>query len=135
MKRTLSLGSRTRPGVHGPAMSRVSISRTLRRKLEGMARTDRREIRNRLTVLLIHLLKYMVQPRRRSTGWIGIIGEQRRRIATVIDDSPSLRSFPASILDQRYAAARSGAASETRLPESAFPESCPPAASSRRLSS
>ena len=94
-------------------------------ELEGMARSDRREIRNRLTVLLIHLLKYMVQPRRRSSGWIGTIGEQRRRIATVIDDSSSLRSFPASILDQCYADARSGAASETRLPESAFPEGCP----------
>jgi hypothetical protein len=28
-------------------------------ELEGMARSDRREIRNRLTVLLTHLLKYM----------------------------------------------------------------------------
>ena len=27
-------------------------------ELEGMARSDRREIRNRLTVLLTHLLKY-----------------------------------------------------------------------------
>ena len=97
-------------------------------ELAGMARSDRREIRNRLTALLIHLLKYMVQPRRRSSGWIGTIGEQRRRIATVIDDSPSLRSFPASILDQCYADARSGVALETGVPESTFPEHCPFAA-------
>ena len=94
-------------------------------ELEGMARSDRREIRNRLTVLLIHLLKYMVQPRRRSSGWIGTIGEQRRRIATVIDDSPSLRGYPSEILDRCYAAARPRAVLETGLPESAFPESCP----------
>jgi uncharacterized protein DUF29 len=46
-------------------------------ELEGMARSDRREIRNRLIVLLIHLLKYSVRPRRRSSGWLATIGEQR----------------------------------------------------------
>jgi hypothetical protein len=94
-------------------------------ELEGMARSDRREIRTRLTVLLVHLLKYAAQPRRRSTGWLATIGEQRTQITTVIDDSPSLRSFPAAVLEQCYAEARSRAALETRLPESPFPEHCP----------
>jgi Domain of unknown function DUF29 len=76
-------------------------------ELEGMARSDRREIRNRLAVLLTHLLKYRYQPRRRSSAWVGTIGEQRSRIATVIDDSPSLRVFPHSVLDKCYAEARS----------------------------
>jgi hypothetical protein len=67
-------------------------------ELEGMARSDRREIRNRLVVLLIHLLKFRHQPRRRSSGWIATIGEQRRRISSIIDDSPSLKAFPGSIL-------------------------------------
>jgi uncharacterized protein DUF29 len=94
-------------------------------ELEGMARSDRREIRNRLIVLLIHLLKYTAQPRRRSSGWLATIGEQRSCIATVIDDSPSLKSFPGSILEHCYVAARSRVALETGLPESAFPECCP----------
>jgi hypothetical protein len=94
-------------------------------ELEGMARSDRREIRNRLTVLLVHLLKYLVQPRRRSSSWLGTIAEQRMQIATVIDDSPSLGTYPLDILDRSYAAARSRAVLETRLPESAFPEGCP----------
>jgi Domain of unknown function DUF29 len=94
-------------------------------ELEGMARSDRREIRNRLIVLLIHLLKYSAQPRRRSSGWLATIGEQRSRIASVIDDSPSLKSLPGSILDQRYVDARSCAALETGLPESDLPEHCP----------
>jgi hypothetical protein len=101
-----------------------SISKTSP-ELEGMPRSDGREIRNCLTVLLVHLLKYKVQPRRRSSGWIGTIGEQRRLIANIIDDSLSLRSFHASILDRCYADARSGAASETGLSESAFPEGYP----------
>ena len=94
-------------------------------ELEGMARSDRREIRTRLTVLLLHLLKYVAQPRRRSSSWLATIGEQRTQITTVIGDSPSLRSFPESVLAQCYAEARSRAALETRLPESAFPERCP----------
>jgi hypothetical protein len=94
-------------------------------ELEGVARSDRREIRTRLTVLLVHLLKYLAQPRRRSSSWLATIGEQRTQITTVIDDSPSLRSFPAAVLEQCYADARSRAALETRLPESAFPEHCP----------
>ncbi len=94
-------------------------------ELEGMARSDRREIRTRLTVLLLHLLKYAAQPRRRFSSWLATIGEQRTQITTVIDDSPSLRSFPEAVLVQCYAEARSRAALETRLPESAFPECCP----------
>ena len=45
-------------------------------ELEGMARSDRREIRNRLIVLLVHLLKHKFQPRRRSRGWRATIAEQ-----------------------------------------------------------
>ena len=94
-------------------------------ELEGMARSDRREIRNRLTVLLIHLLKYLLQSKRRSRSWIATIGEQRRRILSIIDDSPSLRSFPETVLNECYAAARSGCADETGIPESSIPDECP----------
>jgi hypothetical protein len=94
-------------------------------ELEGMARSDRREIRNRLTVLLLHLLKHEFQPRRRSRRWRATIAEQRQRIAAVIEDSPSLQLFPASILDRCYADARSQAALETGLPITAIPGRCP----------
>ena len=90
-----------------------------------MARSDRREIRNRLIVLLVHLLKHKFQPRQRSRGWRATIAEQRQRIATVIDDSPSLRPFPASIINRCYADARSQAALETSLSAGDFPETCP----------
>ena len=94
-------------------------------ELEGLARSDRREIRNRLKVLLLHLLKYQFQPRRRTSGWRGTIIEQRRRIAGLIEESPSLQDFPASVLDRCYNEARDDAALETRLPETDFPERCP----------
>jgi hypothetical protein len=94
-------------------------------ELEGLARSDRREIRSRLTVLLTHLLKYLVQPQKRSSSWLETIDEQRDGIAELIEDSPSLRVFPAEILDRAYPAARRKAARQTRLPEREFPEHCP----------
>jgi hypothetical protein len=86
-------------------------------ELEGMARSDRREIRNRLIVLLIHLLKYSAQPKKRSSDWLATIGEQRSRIATVIDDSPSLKSFPGSILEHCHVDARSRTPSRPGYPK------------------
>lgn len=94
-------------------------------ELEGMARSDRREIRNRLTVLLAHLLKYWVQPDKRSSRWLGTIAEQRDQIVELIEDSPSLATYPALIVDRYYPAARRNAATQMRLRESAFPQSCP----------
>jgi uncharacterized protein DUF29 len=94
-------------------------------ELEGMARSDRREIRNRLTVLLAHLLKCWVQPNKRSSSWPGTIAEQRDQIVELIEDSPSLGGYPAQILDRCCPAARRNAARQMRLRESAFPQSCP----------
>jgi hypothetical protein len=94
-------------------------------ELEGMARSDRREIRNRLTVLLAHLLKCSVRPGRPSAGWLGTIAEQRDGIAQLIEDSPSLRRFPAEILERCYPAARRSAALQMRMSIGAFPERCP----------
>jgi hypothetical protein len=93
-------------------------------ELEGMARTDRREIRNRLAVLLAHLLKCLVLSHQRSSSWLGTIAEQRLEIAELIEDSPSLRSYPAAILDRYYPITRSNAARQMRLSESSIPERC-----------
>src|SRR5438046_8935316 len=61
-------------------------------ELEGMARSDRREIRNRLIVLLLPLLRYSVPPGSRSSDQLATIRAQPSRLATVIDDSPTPKS-------------------------------------------
>ena len=94
-------------------------------ELEGMARSDRREIRNRLTVLLAHLLKCLTQPHKRSSSWLGTIAEKRFQIAELLEDSPSSHNYPAQILDRYYPFARRNAARQMRLSESALPKSCP----------
>jgi hypothetical protein len=94
-------------------------------ELEGLARSDRREIRNRPTVLLTHLLKCWVKSGRRSSSWLGTITEQREEIAQLIEESPSLSAFPAEILERCYPAARRKAAEQMRLREGAFSDACP----------
>ena len=76
-------------------------------------------------MLLAHLLKCLVQPHKYSSSWLGTIAEQRFQIAELLQESPSLRNYPAEILDRYYASARRRAARQLRLSESALPEHCP----------
>jgi hypothetical protein len=94
-------------------------------EIESLGRSDRREIRSRLHVLLLHLLKWQAQPEKRKGGWEDSIDEARESLIILIGESPSLRSFPSTILDEVYARARRKAAKETGLPASSFPEECP----------
>src|ERR1700693_5115561 len=96
----------------------------LAEEIESVGRSDRREIRSRLIVLLAHLLKYRFQPDARSTGWLGTIREQRDQIKLIFEDSPSLRPVIAEALGRSYKRARTAAA-ETGLPETSFPAECP----------
>ena len=95
-------------------------------QLEEVARSDRREIRSRLSILLTHLLKCTAHPEKPSSSWLGTIPDQRDRIADRIEDSPSLRDYPANsrtLLSE--STPRRSAPNAAALPESAFPEGCP----------
>ncbi|MEB3338991.1 MAG: DUF29 domain-containing protein, partial [Leptolyngbyaceae bacterium] len=93
--------------------------------LGSMSKRDKREILSRLKVLLIHLLKWHYQPSQRSASWEVILRNNREEIQQILTDSPSLKHYPALVLEQAYASARNNAASETGLPLSTFPEDCP----------
>jgi hypothetical protein len=94
-------------------------------EIDTMGRGENRELTNRLAVLLMHLLKWEVQPERRGRGWLLTILEQRRQVADVLDDNPSLRSQLPSILANAYKTALLVARRETDLPKAAFPADCP----------
>lgn len=93
-------------------------------ELEGMSKRDRREILSRLKVLLMHLLKWQYQPSQRSASWETTIRNNREEVAQILQDSPSLNTYPALVLAQAYRSARQNAASETGLPIATFPEDC-----------
>ena len=93
-------------------------------ELESMGRSDRHQIGCRLEVLIAHLLKWRFQPGARSSSWRRTIREQRSRIGMVVEDSPSLKSYPASIALECYNAARLAASDETGVDYTLFPEEC-----------
>ena len=94
-------------------------------ELEYLGNSQQNEIESRLNVLIAHLLKWQFQPRKRSNSWKATLLEQRTQIARIIRRSPSLKGHPTSILDEEYRIGKLKASGETRLPESAFPETCP----------
>ena len=71
-------------------LSSVDVA-NLAEEIESLGRSDRRAIESRLTVLLMHLLKWRIQSKMRSQSWSGTIREQRQRIEKLLRESPSLR--------------------------------------------
>jgi hypothetical protein len=94
-------------------------------EIESMGRSDRRELKGRLIVLVMHLLKWQHQPAARSRSWSATIDEERLQVESVLAESPSLRPAIAAMLSEAYAIARARAIAETGLADEAFPEICP----------
>ncbi len=94
-------------------------------ELESMGKRDRRQLINRLIVLLTHLLKWAHQPEAISSGWKGTIKEQRRRLNQLLTDSPSLNNVLEEQIPSAWLEARDDASEETGLAISTFPERCP----------
>ena len=90
-----------------------------------MGRGEKRELVNRLTILLMHLLKWHFQPGFRSTSWSSSIREQRIRLRSHLRDNPSLKGKLDESYAEAYELAVIAAARETGLPESGFPTSAP----------
>jgi len=94
-------------------------------ELEGMARRDRREMINRLIILIAHLLKWEFQPDHQSGSWRGSIQEQRLQLNGLLEDSPSLHQQFIESLEKAYPQAIKLASKETELPTTKFPNECP----------
>jgi hypothetical protein len=94
-------------------------------EIESMGNSEVRELESRLTVLLMHLLKWQYQPTLQTRSWVLTIKEQRRRIVKRLQQNPSLKSKLQEVINDAYELARGDAADETGLPESHFPEMCP----------
>lgn len=93
-------------------------------EIESMGRSEKRELDSRLTVLLVHLLKWQYQPVRRGKSWQLTIEGQRDNCADVLEDNPSLKAQLEALLVRSYNKARTLAAKETGLDKSIFPLTC-----------
>jgi len=94
-------------------------------EIETLGRKERQELRNRLGVLLGHLLKWQFQSEKRSNSWLGTIREQRIQIKLLLQDSPSLKPYLNQVFFDAYELGLALAIKETLLDEQVFPEVCP----------
>lgn len=97
----------------------------LAEEIESLGRREKTELRSRLIVLLIHLLKWQFQPERRGHSWQTTIGDQRTHIEGILATSPSLQSFRDGIFVACFETARRRAAEQTKLPTNSFPRQPP----------
>lgn len=91
-------------------------------EIESMGRSEKRELYNRLIILMFHLLKWKYQASHRSGSWSSTISEQQIQIESLLLDSPSLNSYLEDIFNKCYQKAREKAAKETKLNIFTFPE-------------
>lgn len=97
----------------------------LAEEIESLGGRDRRELKGRLRVVLVHLLKWQVQPTPRGSSWRKTLRTQRLEIRDLLEQSPSLRRQVPDLVLQAYPDALEGAAEQTRLGASNFPPACP----------
>lgn len=94
-------------------------------EIEDMGKRERRELLQRFSILIAHLLKWQVQPERRSRSWELTIRVQRKDVTKLLSEMPSLRHYITKNLPDAYEKAVVDAMTETNHPESDFPSTCP----------
>ncbi|MGB5917085.1 MAG: DUF29 domain-containing protein [Phormidesmis sp.] len=71
-------------------------------EIESLGRQQRQELRNRLAVLIGHLLKWEYQSEKRSRSWLATLNIQRLDIAALIADNPSLQPYLSEAMEVAY---------------------------------
>lgn len=94
-------------------------------EIESLGRQEQQELVNRLGVLLGHLLKWEFQPAARSKSWFATIREQRRRMARLFQQSPSLKPLLPEALSDAYPDGVDLVIRETPLRYRELPAACP----------
>jgi hypothetical protein len=94
-------------------------------EIESLGKQQKQELRNRLGILIGHLLKWEFQSESRSKSWKATIVEQRDRITFHLKDNPSLKPYLDQAVVEAYKLALSLVVRETPLDYSGLPSECP----------
>jgi hypothetical protein len=90
----------------------VEATEGLEELIDALSRSDRRALESHLMRLMQHIIKWRVQPDRRSRSWRNTIMTARKHIARIQEDTPSLtrqviESIWQDVLDDAIRAAES----------------------------
>ena len=94
-------------------------------EVESLGRSDFAGFASAIEIVLMHMLKWEVQPERRTPSWVASIDEHRSRIAQALEDNPSYKARLDDAVTRAWRTAPARAAAETNLPLKAFPKQNP----------
>ena len=94
-------------------------------ELEEIMGNNRRELHRRFRVLIGHLLKWQLQPEKRTSSWRSTIRNQRNDIEDMVAENPSLKRLIPEKIASAYPKAVALASDETGFPKKTFPVACP----------
>ncbi|TXT35905.1 MAG: hypothetical protein FD135_4622 [Comamonadaceae bacterium] len=96
-------------------------------EIEDVGKSEQRELASRMSVLLMHLIKWQFQPQKRSVSWTLTIKEQRRLSKRRIERTPSLAPMllDPEWIDDIWVDAKSLTEKETGIDQGILPEMCP----------
>jgi hypothetical protein len=97
----------------------------LAEEIESLGKQQQQELKNRLSILIGHLLKWDYQPNQRSESWTYTIREQRLQILDLLEQNPSLKSYQDEAVAKAYPLALLLVERETPLDLRDLPNPCP----------
>lgn len=60
-------------------------------EIESVGNSEKKELKNRMIILISHFLKWQFQPGKRGNSWVRTIRTQRREILLHLKENPSLK--------------------------------------------
>ncbi len=94
-------------------------------EIESLGKQQQQELKNRLGILIGHLLKWQYQSNRRSRSWKYTIQEQRLQIIDLIEQNPSLKPYQEEVISKAYQLGLLLIGRETPINPKTLPSQCP----------
>jgi Tfp pilus assembly pilus retraction ATPase PilT len=88
--------------------------------IDALSRSDKRALRSQLTRLMMHIIKWQIQPERRSRSWLATIENARIEIEEILEEEPHLKPQLPQLWDKCQNAANRLAKQETGIKHSSI---------------
>ncbi len=83
--------------------------------IDALSRSDKRALRSQLTRLMMHIIKWQIQPERRSRSWLASIENAKIEIEDILEYEPHLKPEMPRLWDKCFNAANRLAKKETGI--------------------
>ncbi|MDZ7935953.1 MAG: DUF29 domain-containing protein [Emticicia sp.] len=94
----------------------VDVEEGLTQLIDVMAKAEQRALLSHLINLMMHTIKWQIQPQKRTRSWLKTIFNARYEVELAQDFNPSLNeNFLKSIWDKAFLRAKKGAEIETGI--------------------